>query len=131
MLRARHLAENGWGDSPTEIRRQLQREGVVPLPSLSTIRCWLYPKEADAHRARAAASDRRRRAARPFASFRIPRTVEAKRARMQALAEAGLSAADVAAVMKLDFGVELGPETVRYSLQHGSVPRALKERTAA
>lgn len=96
----------------------------------TTVRRWTDPEYAERHRVQQSDSAYRRRQASPAFGRRHFR-LETRIRRMADLRSAGLAYTDVAKVMQLDFGVELTPEQVAYSLKHDTVPRPLRERATA
>lgn len=112
MIRAREMFRAGW--THADIARHLGRE-FGREPSKHIVGMWVNPS---LYRRKLNAQTARRRRQAP-----VPRWALVRMRRMAALRDEGLTYSAVALVMRLDFGVELSPETVRYSLENESVPR--------
>lgn len=123
VAQARSLAEAGW--EPGEIRNILHKE-IGRRPTLETVRCWVDEAYADRRRRAFAAQKRKERRERGVTWLPQCANTDTKCHRMFALREAGLPNTSIAAVMKLDYGVELTHHQVRYFFDTGSVPRPLR-----
>ena len=125
MLLARTMYAGGDAWSPTQIRRYLiEQMGETRAPSVGTIRTWVVPGEREAQ-ARVNARSHARRLAREMPSD-TPLLD-----RMRQLREAGATQASIAAVIKVDEGVVLSAEQVRYYLHYGREPRIPQRKRGA
>lgn len=118
---ARRLHEDG-GYTIPEVIEALSRKGYHP--SRSTVILWCRPEVREAHNLKQKAKlyPNRRRQAAAGAWW-------AKHRRMRELRAAGLSFRSIAAVMRLDYGVEITEEQARYLLGPHGRDRARKVLT--
>lgn len=114
------LHQSGW--KPAEIRDVLRREGYAPIPARNTIWAWTNPEKADAGDRRRIRRYREQRVER--ASFQWPgvRTSLWKFGRMKALRGLGVSYADIARVMYLDFGDDFTEAQIRKAFEADRYP---------
>jgi hypothetical protein len=123
VQQARNLASGGW--NPRQIARLLTAEGT-PV-SDTTVQTWIDPDYLKRRRANEARAKAAKRAAAGVSMGRRIVNPGTRFQRMRDLRDAGLRYEDVAKVMRLDFGVELDVDQVRYALANDSMPRALKQ----
>lgn len=116
---ARRMYSDGDAWTPTQIRNYLRERYDLDV-SLTTIRCWVVPGEADAQRRRNIESYQRRKDPRGGrrAADRGWTTAADRVARLKVLRDAGLSFRSCAIVLEVDTGVQLTDEQVRYLLKH-------------
>lgn len=119
VMRARELHAAGWGNK--DVRRLLEREMGVTVAQ-STMSRWLVPEQMEAARKRWAKYNGQRAAKRSARLGHPHARPEMKLTRMQALKDAGLSLADVARVMRLDFGDSFTRLQVERALRDGRYP---------
>ena len=113
MRRALELREAGW--TPTQVRKQLEREGLG-APSTTTLRKWACP-EYD-RRQRALIHEYGSRRAADSATFRLRGSTGAyKHAFMTRLRSEGLSAHAIGVVHGIVFDERLTEQQVRYALR--------------
>lgn len=122
MLLAQTMYGDGESWTPTQIRRYLIEQMGDAAPSLTTIRVWVIPGLADERRRWKRNYERR------AAAGQVKRCTTPILNRMRQLAEAGVAFVDIAIVVRLDEGVALTPEQVRYYLRHGREPRHPKRK---
>ena len=115
MHRARTMYGDGDVWTPTQIANYLTARGT-PV-SVQTVREWVIPGLAETRRQRQNASKAAARAgvARPKPTPLLDR--------MRELRAAGVSLANIAAVLRVDEGVHLSGDNVRYALRSGREPR--------
>jgi hypothetical protein len=124
VTRARELARGGWG--PEEIVRLLARDGVTV--DARSVRRWTDAKVQRAYERH----ERERQARRAKAAGTGPMgprhaTPEYKLARMRALREhVSLKDAQIARLMRHDFGDEITRDMVSHALEMGRYPRSLR-----
>ncbi len=114
MSRARTMYGDGDMWTPTQIAGYLTARGN-PV-SVQTVREWVIPGLAETRRAQQNAKKAARRAARaaPEPTPRLDR--------MRELRAAGLSMAGIAIVLRVDEGIHLSGDNVRYALKVGREP---------
>jgi hypothetical protein len=120
MLLARTMYGDGDAWSPTEIVRYLAEQGVI-VDRVTVLR-WVDPGFAERRRREQRDAAKRRRA-------RVAPTLVLDR--MRELRSAGLSFSGIAVVVRLDWGVDLSGDQVRYYLRTGREPRIPKRKAAA
>jgi hypothetical protein len=119
MRRAREMYGDGDAWSLTQIARYLTAQGT-PVDRI-TVKRWVLPGFAE----------QRRREQRDAASRRRARVRSVPvLARMRDLRTAGLSYAGIAIVLRLDWGLEMSADHVRYYMRKGREPRLPKRRAA-
>jgi hypothetical protein len=119
VTRARELARGGWG--PEEIVRLLARDGVTV--DARSVRRWTDAKVQRAYERH----ERERQARRAKAAGTRHATPEYKLARMRALREhVSLKDAQIARLMRHDFGDEISRDMVAHALATGRYPQSLR-----
>jgi ABC-type transporter Mla MlaB component len=120
------LAQTMYGDgeswTPTQIRRYLIEQMGEDAPSLTTVRRWVVPGVAEEYRRW------KRNYARRVAAGEVTRRTAPILHRMRQLREAGVTFVDISIVIRLDEGVALTQEQVRYYLRVGKEPRHPKRK---
>jgi hypothetical protein len=120
---ARIMYGDGESWTPTQIARYLAEQGIRVHPQ--TVRRWVVPGVAEARRESQRLEARERRArARARGSRAEFRVLD----RMRQLRDAGMACAAIAIVIRLDEGVALTREQVRYYLRVGKEPRHPKRK---
>jgi hypothetical protein len=124
VAQARSLSKAGW--APGDICNILHKE-TGRRPVLETVKCWVDDDYAEKRRRAFASQKRKERRARGVTWLPQCANTDTKCYRMRVLRDAGLTHNAIAAVMRLDYGVEISGAQVRYSFNTGSIPRCLRE----
>jgi hypothetical protein len=122
---ARQLYGDGDSWTPTQIVRYLERNGVQPVPTLGTVRRWVVPGMADAHRELNLRSYHARRAKRHGNGPVQADDPAVRLARLRALRDAGMSYASLAILAAVDFDLQITDDQMRYVLQAPRMTRAV------
>lgn len=126
MRLARLMYDDGDSWTPTQIVRYLAEQGVSV--SLNTVRVWVIPGVADEQRAQNRRAYARRQARATGPSPDAGRAPQPLLDRMRQLRAAGMPFASVATLIRVDWGIDLNAEQVRYYLQLGREPKQPKRR---
>lgn len=123
---ARQMYGDGTTWTPTQIKHYLAGRGIQV--ALHTVRLWVIPGMAEDHREKNRESYHRRRSGRRAK----PATSETPLLdRMLVLREAGLTLPAIAAVIRLDYGITMTTEQVRYYVNERREPKRPKKLAAA
>jgi hypothetical protein len=125
---ARRMYGDGDAWSPKQIRDYLEAEHGLEGLALMTVRRWVVPGQDETERRRNSESYHRRKTAGPRAVPTLD-TPAKRLARMRVLRAAGLSYGGIAAVMKVDTGVEMDREQIRHLLSRRRSPGRLAPQT--
>lgn len=127
MQIARRMRDTGW--TCREIMAYLSKRGVE-VKATETILRWTDPKYAEARRTAKRHRERDRlRRLNPAAQWRTVTDAD-KYHRLVKLREAGLSCADTARVLYLDFGDRLSRSQVEYAERSGRYPLSARKAAA-
>lgn len=110
------LARTMYGDGDSWTIAQITRylSSIGKPVAANTVRLWVVPGAAEAHNAEQRARRARRAAARPKPTPILDR--------MRELRAAGVSMSGIAAVLRVDLGLSLTGDHVRYALKVGREP---------
>ena len=124
---ARRMYGDGDAWTPTQIMRYIEAQGIRPVPTEGTVRRWVIPAVAEAHRAANARSMRTSRAAARDRDDVDLETVAAERlARFRVLHDAGMAYASLAVLARVDHGLQWTPDIARYVLRASRMTRAVR-----
>lgn len=119
MVLARSMYGDGDAWTPTQIAGYLTGQGT-PVDRI-TVRRWVDPVFAEQRRREQRAAARRRRTRVRSGPLLT---------RMRDLRSAGMPFASIAIVLRVDWGVDLTPDGVRYYMRKGREPKLPKRRAA-
>jgi hypothetical protein len=130
VAQARRMADAGWEIG--EIRKILARDcGLDSPPAFETVRTWVDDDYAASRRKTYAAQKRAQRRNRGVTWLPQHAKADTKLHRMDVLHGAGLSPRSIAAVMEVDYGVQISPHAVRRYVVERATPRCLLEELKA
>lgn len=123
------VARTMYGDgdtwTPTQIMRYLRSEYDAPTLCIETIREWVIPGFDEYRRAQQREAHRKRMGSRTKPTPELAAASE-RWARLVALRDEGMSYRSLSVVVKVDYGIAIDQEVIRYAFNSGKNRKVLE-----